>query len=358
MLHVTVCTDANPYYFSSIYAGLFDLAHRNQIKLDFTYPWSRGKENLNQDDVALWAFIKDPETNHSRKIVIDIQDQSYYFNLSRLEQCDIYFKRSYYLPDVEKLPQTLKKKVVPYGLHYLCRSAHEREGILRILGHYGSHYFDIHKPVLSARHFYSAMSLFRSVMESPRIQEFEGKPEDLLKPIIFFQTRVWTLRKSDENLHQVNEERVAIIRALRDAFGNQFIGGLAPEKQAVKMYPDCLTSEKTDRRSFIGMSNQSLIRVYTRGLHHSMATKLPEYLAAAKCIVSEPLRNQLPVNLEPEKHYLEFSSPEECVVACRRLLSDPELASQMRHDNHAYYLAEVRPDNRMLKCFQRAMKDV
>jgi hypothetical protein len=86
-----------------------------------------------------------------------------------------------------------------------------------------------------------------------------------------------------------------------------------------------------------------LIGIYSRGVHHSIAAKLPEFLAASQGIVTEPIRNELAVPLTEGLHYLPFATPSECVAACRRLLEDPMLASTMRRANHDYYIKYVEP---------------
>ena len=99
-----------------------------------------------------------------------------------------------------------------------------------------------------------------------------------------------------------------------------------------------------------------MIGIYTRGLHHSLAFKLGEYLASSKCIVTEPLRNELPSPLVPGKNYLEFSTPQECMQRCEQLLDDHDLANQMRRNNWEYYQREVRPDRHVLRCLERAFQ--
>ena len=42
--------------------------------------------------------------------------------LSELEDCDLYFKRSYDRKTVENLAPPLRDKIVPYGLNYSCKS--------------------------------------------------------------------------------------------------------------------------------------------------------------------------------------------------------------------------------------------
>ena len=109
-----------------------------------------------------------------------------------------------------------------------------------------------------------------------------------------------------------------------------------------------------DRRSFMKLLKNSLIAVATTGLHNSIGWKLPEYLASAKCIVTEPLQYELPTPLEENRNYLTFRTPEECVAACETILDSAQLAKEMRYNNYNYYIREVEPSAHMLSCIERA----
>ena len=69
-------------------------------------------------------------------------------------------------------------------------------------------------------------------------------------------------------------------------------------------------------------------------------------------MVSEDLKHNLPAPLIEGKNYLSFSSPEECVEACWKLLRNQELATQMREYSHKYYLEEVEPAAHVLRCLE------
>lgn len=350
MINVTLYCDGHPHHLAYLYAGAFELAQRGEIKLKLVYPWSIVGEKPCPGDATLWAEIEDPERRLMKRVVFDLHDKSSRFIEPRLERCDVYFKRSYYRQDIEQLAPHLGSKVQPLGLSFSCRSRSDESAILRAIGYYATHYFNIRRPLQSAKWLYFLAYLIKECQVSPRITDFEGSPDQALLPVVFFQTRVWSDQGTNRDSAEVNEKRVAVIRALKRSLGPQFMGGLVPDEFARKHFPDCLTSLPTNRKKFVKLSQQCLIGVYTRGLHHSVAWKMPEYLAAAKCIVSEPLRNELPVPLESGRNYLEFTSPQECVSACKRLLNDPLLSDSMRKANHAYYMTEIEPSTRLLRC--------
>ena len=126
-----------------------------------------------------------------------------------------------------------------------------------------------------------------------------------------------------------------------------------PTDFARRHYADVILERAFRRKEYIRMTQRCLVGIYTRGLHHSLAFKLPEYLAASMCIVSDPLRNELPQPLVAERHFLEFRTPEECAAQCERLLRDPDTARAMRCENRAYYRRWVAPPEHLLDCLER-----
>jgi hypothetical protein len=192
------------------------------------------------------------------------------------------------------------------------------------------------------------------------IDEFVVDPEEPAEERILFQTRLWMPQEcpriSEGRLAVINKTRVNMVRSLRKAFGEQFSGGLIPTALAQQQYPDCcLPSGNAGRRNYFDLVKSCLICVTTAGLHESIGFKLPEYLAASRCIVTEPLKYRLPVPLEDGKHYLSFRTADECVTACERLLKDSQFANQMRRANHDYYLSEVEPAKLVYRCLHSAM---
>ena len=55
---------------------------------------------------------------------------------------------------------------------------------------------------------------------------------------------------------------------------------------------------------------------------------MAEYMAASRCIVSERPLYESATPLVAGQHYLPFSTPEECVAACQRLIDEPDTAAR------------------------------
>jgi hypothetical protein len=270
------------------------------------------------------------------RIGIELSDHSDVFDEELLARSDLYFKRSYYEPDLARIATGLRSKIMPLGLNYACRS---HIVLLRTLG-----FFKI-RPV-------SHHELYRTLV-MPHYSVYEYAPDAPCEASILFQARLWSPADAPGDA-DVNQKRVELLRALRRAFGRRVVGGLVPSPLACEQYPDLLTTFPCRQPAYIRAAKKPLIGIYFRGLFHSVAFKLPEYLAASKCIVSESIRNRLPEPLVHGKHLLNFTSHDECLAHCDRLLSSPLLARQLRESAWEYYVQEVAPAAHMRNVIMRA----
>jgi hypothetical protein len=325
----------NIFHASSLYAGLDRLQRRGAINVTFKGrpPGERFVEN--QGVVCL--RVTKPGSPEARELAIDLFDMSDEILPSVLERCDVYFKRSFHAPDLASIAPELRAKIRPFGLTFPVRTEGSTRRVIAKTA-----VAKILRETAGLRVVYNYLNL-------PLLPDLERSPVDEVDPSIVFQPRAWSPEETAPGEHMdINGRRVEIVRALRSAFGDRFRGGLVPTDYARSLYPDALTPLSSRHRRYAAMSARNLIGVYTRGLHHSTAFKLAEYLAAAQCIVSEVPRNELPVPLQPGVHFLPFDSSEECVDACRRLLADADLAARMRAANHDYYLKQVEPAAHMM----------
>jgi len=258
-------------------------------------------------------------------VVFDLYDGSAGFDRELLEGCSFYFKRSFYRPDVEKLPANLQTKVRPFGLNYGCRSGLAASrligaGILAVIDRYSS-----------TRHY----------------QEFEQSPEVGVSTSILFQTRAWAPDSTSDNVEKVNESRAAIIRTLRKAFPAKFHGGFISSPHVSRYYPDLVSTLPSGESLYTQMCKTHLIGISSRGLHNSVPFKLPEYIAGSMVIVSEPLRDEFPQPFRPGDNFLEFQTPEECAHICETLLTRPGDVRALKESSWRYYQTEVHPPRHM-----------
>jgi hypothetical protein len=361
----------NLAYASYAYAGLSMLARAGEIGLELAAtgdaPWAGGAhENL------VLRLELNGDGRRPRHVCIDFHDRHDTIARESFRWSDVYFKRGFNPDVLARTPPPddddananhngadragWLRKVRPFGLVYLCAERRIRRRLVR-------HWCARHLRLLARgpRRALSALPrechALKNFLVSPDVTSFEYGSADQVEPAVLFQTRVWQPGETSDDADAINEERAQTTRALRGALGDAFRGGLVPTPFATEKYADLVTTQHVRRAAYIRFGKRPLVGVYTRGLHDSLAFKLAEYLAAAKCIVMPPPPGTLPEPLEPGRHYLPFHTTDECVSQCQRLLNDPALAMAMRQANAEYYRSSVHPAARMRRCLQAALTE-
>jgi hypothetical protein len=350
---------------SKVYSGLSSLATQGRIKLRFSWrlpPLLSNPEVL--DRFTVW--LRAEQHGSQRHICFDLRDSGEIAWPEALEKADVYYKRSFRVPAVAILRKSLRGKVKPFGLNFECVN-HRPTGEFRLrLSHLISRKsgqgMDYNKIYHLLKHRFvpvNGASVSKEDFAYPTLAtgDLSSEPTGISDGAILFLTRTWSpdqIRLPPEQLEKINTFRADIIRALRESFGTRAITGFADCSYARDHYPDCIAEHSTDKESYAGLLEACTIAVQTAGLRDSTGWKIGEYLAAGKCIVSEPISDLLPEPLEENTHLLTFSTPEECVAACQRLLDDQVLASQMQKNNRDYYLAEVEPAAQVYRCIIEA----
>ena len=254
--------------------------------------------------------------------------------LPLLEQCDVYFKRSFSQERNAELFPGLQQKMYPLGFNYhvTCSGNPINEPLWK-------HFL---KPLLGKapeRYF------------TPEV--FEGKarwePEKPVK--ILFLTRLWDDHEPgfspEENAERtyINQMRIDIIRNLRQQYGNAFVGGLNDNALSRQWAPDLIMpSRYTERRKYLQLLHSSDICVGTMGLFESIGWKTAEYVAAAKGIVNERFHFSVPGGYTEGEHYLSFETAQECLAGIQQLAEDPERLFAMKKANEIYYQSYLKPE--------------
>jgi hypothetical protein len=276
-----------------------------------------------------WSFIINVEIA-GRRIAYDLQDGPFSVlqrsNAEYLDGLDSFFVRSH-------LPGTYgawEERVHPLGLNYPVSA------------------LDATALWCSFRAFRDLPRMIASPNRRPRTLGFyEQAPRPARTRDVLFFTRVWD--PQDEHhpgeVHTMNERRVGCIRALRSAFKDNFIGGIAATPYAVKHYSAYIAPRRlTNRSAYFRSLRSAAVCVTTEGIEQSNGWKLAEYVAASKAIVTEPLRYNVPGDFVDGVNYYSFSDAEQCVTAVRKYLDNPDTVTESSHANWKYYNGWVRPD--------------
>lgn len=324
---VFVGPDHDLYHTSRFFTGLTALHQWGEIALQYRVPRDDDRWLVADPVVVCFDIGEKPR----KRVAVDLRDGPG-VSWAVLERVDRYFKRAFSRDETATFPPAIASRMAPFGLNYGCRST---RSMLSVLSHVG---FSI------ARRGRPGIQRLRQYLATLPPAAFEQGPNTDVAPKVMFQTRLWSADEIPaEEVAPLNESRVAMVRALKTAFGDRFVGGLVPTRFALSQYPDEVTPHSSRYAAYLALKKSCLVSVYTRGVEHSLAFKLGETIAASQCLVSVPLKYELPTPLIEGRHYLGFTTPDEAVAACERLLADRELAIGMRRANHAYYKHEVEP---------------
>ncbi len=339
-LEITVYSNRTGYL-SGLYAGLFELSAAGEVALDFS--WRPPSPSYH----AIPAVLRIAVTAARRRVEIcfDTEDWRRIASPDDLRTADIYFKRSYHAAYVAELEPALRCKVAPMDLQYACSSRKEsRLQSIRDLAAMQIASGSLRRTPLQAlkhivglplRRTLTAMRAYPRLHLPMYIDEFESTPDLPAQLKIYYRTRVYGPDDAPESfrlgrMNEVNDLRANVIRALKAHFGERFIGGLRDSEHARRTYPDCLYPSDPGLAGHVALTKDCLVAVNTAGLHDSTSWKMAEYMAASRCIVSERPFYESAAPLVAGKHYLPFSTPEECVAACERLIDEPDTARAMR----------------------------
>ncbi len=267
------------------------------------------------------------------RLAIELSDHSDWWDQGLLEWCDVYAKRNLNARHVSALQQ----KIIPLGLNWACRSRRSMAAALTAIA-----------PTLPRASKGRLREIYR-YLATPHWKAFEQDPRQPVDRTILFQTRVWEAREAPGE-YGINDQRIGLLRALKKEFKHRVVGGVVPTPFAFSFCPDLVTNLPCRQPQYVRWAKKSLIGIYFRSLFDSLAFKMAEYLAASKCIVSEPILNQLPAPLD---FVCTYHSADECLAACERILCDPSLAQAQRQQSWEYYLAQVRPDAHWADLLQR-----
>lgn len=331
MTTVTIETGGDHLYMAFIYAGLIRLQQQKLIRLAFV--GHHAHRPVRQSLVLAMSVERD---GSSATICIDVADADR-MTITDAGEYDFYFKRNYRTAALADQP--LRKRIHPFGLIFPCRYSTLLRSMRNLYNSTVRHV----RPGASLKH---RLGQWYNYWRLPELSAYEYAAHLPGEGYILYQTRAWN-PGNYEHWQEINESRLALIQALQSRFQERFVGGFMPDAFARRHYPQAVTTFPTSRRRYVELIKRAQVCVYSRGLFDSPAFKMGEYLAAGRCIVAEPLANELPEPLQAGRHYLPFHTVDECVQQCELLLQNREQALAMQRHNMAYYQQQVEPSRQM-----------
>jgi len=169
-----------------------------------------------------------------------------------------------------------------------------------------------------------------------------------------FGKDVWNEEKRTEREYII-DSRIKIVEKLKKLYPNKFIGGIEPVGFVPNSAKKHVVSKKISNRfNYIQLMKQCDICVGTMGLHKSIGWKTGEYVAASRAIVNEIFHYEVPYFFEPNKNYLPFETPDQCIISVAELIENPQKIFQQKQENEIYYKTYLRPNKQILNTLKVA----
>ena len=293
---------------------------------------------------------------NGKQVAVDVHD-SREVDEELLARCDLYFKRSYQPAYLASQPNGQKAR--PLGLNYEVFSGRfDAQGIRRVLS-LGDQ-FSLRG--ISQLIRYCGQPLDNWIGFSPSLAQLTSPPTYAggRPTVIFFcnvhaPTPEMSAEKQEHRLYLAHS-RARLVRNLRKALGERFVGGLMHTEFARREYPDCLADSPraTQRSRYIRTLRQADIGIATTGLHDSIGWKFAEYLAHSKAVVSEALHYFPGSHLKEGTHYL-AATEDELTETVLGLCESPKKIMRMQANNFNYYGAHLAPHTIALNVIESAL---
>lgn len=273
----------------------------------------------------------------------------------QLDRVTIYYKRSF---DPAFLNgKRNNRKMRPLGLNYAvtCRG--------NFMERFEPRLGNLPRSGLTAEEFISHNSypeykgLFLARLWSP--ENIKGRFIRTMHPYLSEEEAEEIAARNIEAVERMNQLRIEVIRACREAFGDQFYGGLEDTFFAQRCAPDLvLPVAETRRNVFLQRLKENYVCLANEGLHGSIGWKLAEYTAAGRAILTNKLQYDLPGAFRFGNNYALYESAEDCVLRLGELLNNPPRIHRMEAANFAYHNMYVRPDAMILYSLQNALPEL
>lgn len=293
--------------------------------------------------------LKHPTSHKKIRFACDLYDLENEFSLVAMEKCDYVFKRNYRTSIVKKLESKYSNKLVPLGLTFRVKSKRHKRGVLLFIGLFCQNLKLVWK---YDRLFFIRLSNELSKQwkhwqldYSNRLLERFVEYKSVINNKILFQTR--TFDENQEDVLAIHNQRYHLIKLLQTTFPDYFNGGFIPRGVALTKYKDALSNVPSEPEAYLNVVKACSIVIYTRGLAHSPAWKMAEYLSQGKVIMAEPLTTDLPEPLVHGVHLMYFNSDAELIENIKKVQQDTQLAARLSKNARSYFEQWVHPTKNM-----------
>jgi glycosyltransferase involved in cell wall biosynthesis len=281
---------------------------------------------------------------NDKNVMIDLRDSSE-IDMNSYSKSDFYFKRMLLNKDYG-----VYDKLHPYGLNYSVMT--ESKGLKYL-------FLKDKKYIKYSLKYFKILTKLLKVNDSLvncNYKNFERKPIFYLPHMILFSARLWNPANNDtqwkkEERKVLNDQRISIIRFLKEKYKTIFNGGIQDDDFAKSECSDLIVnSHFSSKKEYLRLLKKTTICVANQGLEDSIGWKFAEYICNSSAILSTPVDKYKTLGpLKEGVNYLTYTNKEDFDSKLQTLLNDKEIYRDMSINNFKYYQEYLHPLSKMKK---------
>ncbi|WP_149229143.1 glycosyltransferase family 4 protein [Flavobacterium nitrogenifigens] len=155
--------------------------------------------------------------------------------------------------------------------------------------------------------------------------------------------------------NETNENRALFIETCKKKSNLIFEGGFAARTNGDNLGFDKLVySKKIPLNIYIEKIKNSAFVFNTPAVLSCHGWKLGEFLALGKAIITTHHYNELPADLENEKHVLYIRNEDELQKSIKKLMHDPTFKHSLELESRDYFEKYLAPQKVILRLLERS----
>jgi hypothetical protein len=331
MIIVTVYIKSTLAHFNQLYCGLELMKKANLIKLDYVI----------EEESYIGGGVTRLSVN-KKNVMIDLRDSNV-IDMNSYEKSDFYFKRM-----LLKTDDLQYEKLYPFGLNYSVMT--QSRGLKYL-------FLKNKKYLKYSLKYFNTLTKILKVNDSLlncHYKNFERSPNPYLSNLILFSTRLWnpdnneTLWKKEER-KVLNDQRISIIKFLKDEYNYIFKGGIQNDQYAKTKCPSLIVNDHfSSKKEYLNLLKETTICVTNQGLEDSIGWKFAEYICNSSAILTTSIDKYKTLGpLREGVNYLTFSTVGEFNSKLKILLNDKNVYETMIVNNYEYYQKYLHPLSKM-----------
>lgn len=273
---------------------------------------------------GVFAFIVEYE-NGIKKVVIDSKDSTK-IDLEAFKWCDVYGKVNY----CNETLRGFNKKIIAIGpsfgikiwtltqtFYYLVFNLIKFRNRILNKKEYAANYWRQYKRLRLKMYDYTNSSTNE----------------------VFFMNSIW------KNENVTNKNRALFMESCKKNADILFEGGFAARNNGDNLgFDDKIYSKKIPLTLYIEKTKRSALVFNTPAVLNCHGWKLAEFLSLGKAIISTSHHNELPKELENNKHLIYANNQQEIEEAIDMLIKDQKIKKRLEFESRNYFDDHLAPD--------------